>query len=40
MSTITPLKALKSFLFGFVMAFLSLGALPYLVIKSFTETLP
>ncbi|WP_281287211.1 hypothetical protein [Paenibacillus hemerocallicola] len=38
MKALKPLQAVKSFLFGIMMAFVSIGALPFLVIKSFTET--
>lgn len=40
MNSITPLKAIKSVLFGMMMAFVSVGALPYLIIKSFIEMIP
>ncbi|GAA3401687.1 hypothetical protein ACFFNY_13405 [Paenibacillus hodogayensis] len=38
MKALRPLQAVKAVLFGIVMAFVSIGALPFLVIKSFAET--
>ncbi|WP_281272068.1 hypothetical protein [Paenibacillus flagellatus] len=38
MNALRPLQALKSFLFGVLMAFVSIGAMPILLVKSFTET--
>lgn len=38
MKIMRPIQALKSVMFGMTMAFISIGAMPILVIKSFTET--
>ncbi|WP_274381456.1 hypothetical protein [Paenibacillus mesophilus] len=38
MKALKPLQAVKSLLFGMMMALVSIGALPFLIIQSFTET--
>ncbi|MDF2649198.1 MAG: hypothetical protein K0Q73_5003 [Paenibacillus sp.] len=38
MKALRPVQALKSVMFGMLMAIVSIGAMPILVIKSFTET--